>query len=246
MAEEQKLVGKTAIITGAAQGQGAAEARLFARHGANVVLTDVNPAGASVAAEIGDKAIFVSHDVTSEAAWQDVVAKALEQFGKLDILVNNAGIFKPATLEDTTVEQFEAHYRVNQLGVFLGGKSVIAAMRANGGGAIVNISSGAGLRGYPGIFAYTASKWAVTGMTKSMAAELAADLIRVNSIHPGLVETPMIADHSPEALVAFKEATPLKRIARADEIADLVLYLASDSAGYITGATVPIDGGIGL
>lgn len=246
MSGEHKLVGKTAIITGAAQGQGACEARLFAKHGANVVLTDINPAGAELAKEIGDKAIFVSHDVANEAAWQDVVAKAVQRFGKLDILVNNAGVFKPGKLEDTTVEQFDLHYRVNQLGLFLGCKSVVAAMRASGGGVIVNTSSGAGLRGYPGIFAYTASKWAVTGMTKSAAAELAADLIRVNSIHPGLVATPMLDDHSPEALEGFAAATPLKRIAQADEIAELALYLCSDSAAYITGATVAIDGGIGL
>lgn len=246
MSGEQKLVGKTAIITGAAQGQGACEARLFARHGANLVLTDINPRGVELAEELGDQAVFLQHDVANEATWQAVVAKAVQHFGKLDILVNNAGIFKPGALEDTTVEQFEAHYRVNQLGLFLGCKNVIAAMRANGGGAIVNTSSGAGLRGFPGIFAYTASKWAVTGMTKSAAAELAADLIRVNSIHPGLVATPMLDDHSPEALDAFAAATPLKRVAQAEEIADLALFLASDSAAYITGATVAIDGGIGL
>jgi len=241
-----RLAGKVAIITGGAGGQGAVEARLFAAEGCRLLVTDVDPAGAGLADEIGDAAHFMVHDVADEAGWKAVVAQACALFGTVDILINNAGVFRPGTIEETSSESFDLHYRVNQLGLFLGVRSVLGAMRQRGGGSIVNVSSAAGLRGFPGIIAYSATKWASHGMTKAMAAELAPDKIRVNSIHPGLVATRMLDDHSPDALAAFTAAVPLKRVAEAQEIADLALYLASDAASYVTGAAIPIDGGIAL
>lgn len=241
-----RLKGKTAIITGGARGQGANEARRFVAEGAQVVITDLSEAGADLAAELGDSAIFVRHDVADEANWREVVAAARAKFGKVDVLVNNAGIFHPGSLLDTTVESFDLHYRVNQLGVFLGTKMVIEAMKDVGGGSIVNISSGAGMRGYPDMIAYSATKWAVRGMTQSMARELAPLRIRVNSIHPGLVDTPMLADHSPETLKEFEAAVPLGRIGTPDDVAEIVIFLASDLSSYLTGAAIVVDGGIGL
>ncbi len=242
----KRLDGKVAIITGAARGQGANEARRFVAEGAKVVVTDLNPAGADVAAELGDAAIFHRHDVASEVDWQAVVDATLARFGKLDILVNNAGVFKPATILDTTPEDFDLHYRVNTLGVFLGTRAVIAAMEANGGGSIVNISSIAGMRGWPGMIAYGGTKWASRGLTQCAARELAPSRIRVNSIHPGLVDTPMLDDHDPEALVAFTAAVPFGRMGTVDDVAEVVIYLASDLASYVTGAEIVIDGGLAL
>jgi 3alpha(or 20beta)-hydroxysteroid dehydrogenase len=241
-----RLAGKVAIITGGARGQGAFEAGKFVEEGARVLLTDVNDGGASVAERLGPNAAYHRHDVTSEPDWHSAVAKALSLFGKVDILVNNAGVFHPAALGETSVESFELHYRVNQLGVFLGMKSVIAAMKANGAGSIVNISSAAGMRGYPGMISYCGSKWAVRGMTQSAAAELAPHRIRVNSIHPGLVDTPMLADHKPEELEAFKAAVPLGEMATPEDVARLVVYLGSDESSNMTGSALVIDGGLGL
>ncbi len=241
-----RLEGKTAIITGAARGQGAFEAEQFVAEGARVLLTDLNEDGRGVAERLGSAAAFVKHDVASEDDWKAAVAMALGRFGKIDILVNNAGVFHPGPLEETSVESFDLHYRVNQLGVFLGMKSVIAAMKAAGGGSIVNISSAAGMRGYPNMISYCGSKWAVRGMTQSAASELAPHRIRVNSVHPGLVDTPMLADHTPEALEAFKAAVPLGRMATPEDVARLVVYLASDESSNMTGSALVIDGGLGL
>ncbi|MES2493666.1 MAG: glucose 1-dehydrogenase [Pseudomonadota bacterium] len=243
-----RLEGKVAIITGAARGQGAAEARAFVAEGAKVVITDVLPEVDDVARELGDAAIAFRHDVSDEAQWQAVAKAAIDTFGKIDVLVNNAGIFKPGTMMETTRDQFVSHTTVNQLGVFLGMKSVTEAMIANGGGSIVNIGSGAGQRGYPGIFAYLASKWAVTGMTKAAARELAGHKIRVNSVHPGLIATPMIA--GPEGGVDFMQETaktvPLGRIGTTDDVVAVVLHLASDASSYSTGGEFTMDGGTGL
>lgn len=241
-----KLDGKVAIITGAARGQGANEARRFASEGARVVLTDVNDAGKAVAAEFGENAIFLAHDVADENAWRTVVDAAVARFGKVDVLVNNAGVFRPNAIGDTTMDSYDLHYRVNQLGVFLGTKAVIEAMTAAGGGSIVNISSAAGMRGYPDMIAYSSTKWAIRGLTQCAARELAPRRIRVNSIHPGLVDTPMLADHSPEALVAFAAAVPLGRMAAPDDVAEIVIFLASDLSSYVTGAEIVVDGGLGL
>lgn len=241
-----RLQGKVAIVTGAARGQGAFEAEKFVAEGARVLLTDLNEDGQAVAERLGSDASFAKHDVTSEADWKAAVATAMHRFGKIDILVNNAGVFHPSALEETSVDSFDLHYRVNQLGVFLGMKSVIAAMKAAGGGSIINISSAAGMRGYPEMISYCGSKWAVRGMTQSAARELAPHRIRVNSIHPGLVDTPMLADHSPEALEAFKAAVPLGEMATPEDVARLVIYLASDESSNMTGSALVIDGGLGL
>ncbi len=242
-----RLEGKVAIITGAARGQGADEARAFVAEGAKVVLTDVLPEVHSVAAELGDAAVALDHDVTDEAQWGVVVKTALDRFGKLDVLVNNAGIFRPGTMLETTKEQFVAHTNVNQLGVFLGMKAAAPAMIANGSGSIVNIGSGAGQRGYPGIFAYLASKWAVTGMTKAVARELAPHKIRVNSVHPGLIATPMIAGPNDQAALAELAATvPLGRTGITADVVEVVIHLASDKSSYSTGSEFTMDGGTGL
>ena len=242
----KKLDGKVAIISGAARGQGADEARRFVAEGAKVVLTDIQPGGADVAKELGDAAMFIRHDVTVESEWNDVVQATVKRFGCVNVLVNNAGVFRPASILDTTAESYDQHYRINQLGVFFGTKAVIGAMQAAGGGSIVNISSAAGMRGYPDMIAYAGTKWAVRGMTKCAARELAHLRIRVNSVHPGLVNTPMLADHDPAALKAFEEAVPLGRMAQTSDVVEIVVYLASDLSSNMTGSEIVTDGGLGL
>jgi 3alpha(or 20beta)-hydroxysteroid dehydrogenase len=242
--DEFRLDGKVALITGAARGQGEAEARLFATAGARVVVADVLDAeGEAVAADIGDAARYVHLDVADEAGWAAAVATTLDAFGRLDVLVNNAGILRTSRIEDQTLDGFDAIVRVNLYGVFNGMRAVIAPMRAAGGGAIVNISSAAGLRGVPGHAAYGATKWAVRGITKTAALELAADGIRVNSVHPGAVDTPMVAFANLQRGPGGLPGNALGRCAVPEEIADLVLFLASDASSYITGAELAIDGG---
>jgi len=195
-----RLVGKVALITGAARGQGAAEARLFAEHGARVAVTDVADT-ADVTAELGDQAVGLSLDVTEEAQWASAVAATVEKFGGLDILVNNAGIgFPPRPLGDENMEQHHKVWAVNADGVYLGIRAVAAVMSAQGAGSIVNISSIDGLAGVAGMMSYTASKFAVTGMTQTAALELGRHGVRVNSIHPGVIATPMLDAAPPETL----------------------------------------------
>ena len=239
------MCGKVTIITGAASGQGAAEARLFAEEGAKVVVTDIDEDGATLASEMGRNGHFVRHDVGDEAGWAKVIEQTLEHFGRLDVLVNNAGIYKPASLLDTDAALWELHYRVNQLGVFLGMRAAAEVMAKGGGGAIVNVSSNAGMNNVPGMFAYGASKWAVRGMTKLAASELAPLGIRVNSIHPGIIDTPMLGENTPERLKLYESMIPMGRMGTPDEVARLVLFLASDASSYVTGAEITVDGGIG-
>jgi 3alpha(or 20beta)-hydroxysteroid dehydrogenase len=242
-----RLQNKTILITGASRGQGAAEARLFVREGARVIITDVlESQGQQLAQELGPRAaIFLRHDVASETDWQAVI-DAAAAWGGLHGLINNAGIYQPATLMDTDAALFERHMRINQLGPFLGMKAVVPLMEQSGGGAIVNISSVAGLRGSPGAIAYSATKWALRGMTKAAAIDLAPRNIRVNSIHPGPIDTPMLDVRTPEQNQRRLQAVPMKRMGTAEEIADLVLFLVSDESRYITGAEVAIDGGATL
>jgi len=245
------LEGKVALITGAARGMGAAEARLFAREGARVVLADVlDREGEAVAAEIGEAARYQPLDVTRESQWQSAVARVEEVFGKLDILVNNAGILRFGPIESTPLEEYETVIRINQIGPFLGMKTAIPALRRNGGGSIVNISSLAGMHGIAGLVSYAASKYAVRGMTKVAALELGQAGIRVNSVHPGGVETPMTrpfesqgspGQSEPESAAPYP--TPIPRIGRPEEVAELVLWLASDKSSYCTGAEFVVDGG---
>ena len=241
----QRLVGKVALITGASGGQGFAEAQIFAREGARVVLTDVAPPPESLLRELGARGCIVQHDVSEEVAWIKVLDTAMTTFGRLDVLVNNAGIYRPQSMLHTDTSLWELHYRVNQLGVFLGMRAVAPVMIKQGGGSIINVSSNAALRHEPGMFAYATTKWAVRGMSKLAASELAPHHIRVNSIHPGLIDTPMIGANSPAQLEIYAAMIPARRIGTPLEVAELALFLASDASCYIIGAEITVDGGIG-
>ena len=238
-----RLKDKVILISGGARGQGAAEARLCVAEGARVVIGDLlEDQGRALAAELGQSASFVRHDVTLETDWARAIAAATA-LGGLHGMVNNAGIYQPATLMETDVAMFERHMRVNQLGCFIGMKAVVPLMEKSGGGSIVNISSTAGLRGSPGALAYSATKWALRGMTKAAALDLAPKKIRANSIHPGPIDTEMLHVRTPEQNAARLEMVPMKRMGTVDEIANLVLFLLSDESSYCTGAEVAIDGG---
>ena len=245
-----RLQGKVALITGAARGQGAAEARLFAQEGAKVVLADVaDQDGTIVAAEIaeaGGDALYVHLDVTSEDEWDAAVRSAVASFGKLDILVNNAGIWRRGHVLETSSEQWDEIMGVNAKGVFLGTKAAIPEMRKAGGGSIINISSTAGLVGSRTSSAYSASKGAVRIFTKSTAVQYAAEGIRANSIHPGPIDTDMGDQVWPDAdsRKAAVARTALSRIGTAQDIAYGALYLASDESSFVTGSELVIDGGI--
>ena len=240
-----RLDGKVAIITGAARGQGAAEARAFAAEGAKVVLTDVMAdEGAATAAAIDGDVIFQTHDVSSEEEWDAAVATTLERFGRLDILVNNAAIQINSPLAEHSLDDYMKLVSVNQVGVFLGMRAAVKPMSSVGGGSIVNISSGAGIRATKYMIGYGSTKYAVTGMTASGALELARYNIRVNSIHPGIIDTEMIKTNTPEMTAAMVKLTPLRRLGAVEEIAQAALFLASDESSFMTGAHVPVDGGI--
>lgn len=247
MAVTTRLAGKVAIISGAAQGMGAAMARLFAAEGAHVVLGDVlESEGRTVAAEIGDAALFHRLDVRSEEDWSAIVAAAIGRFGKLDILVNNAGILHFSAAEELRKEDAERVLAINVIGTMMGVKHAVPALKANGKGVIVNISSVDGLRGCNGLTAYTASKWAVRGITKSYAYEFGSFGIRVVSVHPGGVNTGMgNPANEPTDVVNARSygRVPLQRIGEPDEIARVVLFCASDDASYLTGAEIAVDGG---
>ncbi len=241
-----RVDGKVALVSGGARGMGASHARLLAAEGASVVLGDLrDDTGLATAAEIGERARFEHLDVRSLDDWRRAVALAVETFGKLDVLVNNAGIIKVGSIEEQAVEDFTAVWEVNQLGVFLGMKAAIPAMRAAGGGSIVNISSTGGLRGSPSMSAYAGSKWAVRGMTKVAALEVGHDGIRVNSVHPGFIDTDMT--RQPEFAgvdqQAFSAALPVPRPGVPSDVSRMVLFLASDDSAYCTGAEFVVDGG---
>ena len=246
MATAGRLEGRVALISGGARGQGEAEARLFASEGAKVMLADVlDEAGRKVASEIGDAAAYVHLDVTKEDEWAAAVQATVQAFGKLDILVNNAGIVLASKIENTSLDDYRKVIEVNQVGVFLGMRAAIAPMREAGGGSIINISSNAGLEGVEGVISYVSSKWAVRGMTKTAAIELGQYGIRVNSVHPGGVDTPMLgsSDFDNVDKNAAWASQPIQRIGRPEEIARMVLFLASDESSYSTGAEFVADGG---
>ncbi len=237
-----RLAGKVAVITGAARGQGEAEARLFVAEGARVVATDVLTAEVeAVAADLGDAAVALTHDVTDAEAWNRVVATAVERFGGLDVLVNNAGIHWIRPLVDEDPAALERLLKVNLVGPYIGMQAAVPAMVARGGGSIVNISSFAGLSGAWGHSAYGATKWGLRGLTKTAALELGPSGIRVNSVHPGPIDTPMlpVPPDSPQFA-----AYPLGRAGTAEEVAEAVLYLASSASAYVTGAEIAVDGGL--
>jgi 3alpha(or 20beta)-hydroxysteroid dehydrogenase len=239
------LKGKVAIVTGAARGQGAAEARILAEHGAMVVLTDVlAEPGAATAKQIGSQARFVHHDVASPAGWEAVVAAAVEAFGSVDILVNNAAIAPQLRLEATEPDVFDRVYRVNQFGVYLGMRAVLQPMREAGGGAIVNTLSVGAVKGASSLFAYSATKWAVRGMTRSAALELARYNIRVNAVIPGFIDTPMNDDIPAKMREELARTTPMRRMGAPSEIAEAVLFLASPASSFVTGSELAVDGGM--
>ena len=234
------------LISGGARGLGEAQARGLVAEGGKVVIGDVLvEEGEQLAHELGTACTFQPLDVTREAQWADAVAVA-EKIGKLCGLVNNAGVYTPVSITDTDTAQFERHTRVNQLGTFLGMRAVVAAFERTGHGAIVNMSSTVALRSAPNAIAYTATKWAVRGMTKAAALELAGKNIRVNSVHPGPIDTDMLSVRSREENLRRVQQVPMKRLGTAEEIAGLVLFLLSDESRYMTGSEVAMDGGAAL
>lgn len=243
-----RLTHKVALITGAARGQGAYEAELFAREGAKVVVADImDEDGERVASNIksaGGDAIYCHLDVTEEDQWQQAISSTVAAFGKLNVLVNNAGILKWEGLEDTSLELWNQVVSVNQTGTFLGMKHAIPAMRQCGGGSIINLSSIAGLVGIGNAAAYQATKGAIRILTKSAAIEYARDHIRVNSVHPGVIDTKMMTDLvDDEGMGKLAKITPMGRLGTVEDIANGVLYLASDESAFMTGSELVIDGG---
>lgn len=230
------------LITGAGRGQGAAEARMAAARGALVIVADVlDDEGTEVAGEIGGT--YHRLDVTSAADWRGVVEAVLADHGRIDGLVNNAGIFRHEDLINSSEDEYLQVISVNQHGVYLGMKAVAPAMKAAGKGSIVNISSVAGMRGQSSI-AYVGSKWAVRGMTKSAALSLAGSNVRVNSVHPGAIETDMLFDLGDKTIDRLVGAVPMGRAASADEVASTVMFLLSNDSSYVTGAELVVDGGL--
>ena len=245
----RRLEGKVAIVTGAARGQGAEEALLFAAEGARVLVTDVlEDEGASIAAQVGDSASFCPLDVTSAESWAAAVEACIARFGPPTVLVNNAGILVHRRIEECDEAEFRRLLDVNLVGPFLGTKAVVGPMSGAGGGSIVNVSSVRGIVGAEGLGAYAASKFGLRGFTKCAAIELGRYGIRVNSVHPGAVYTPMVAPplppgaEPPDWSAAFT-GQPIPRIGRAEEIARLALFLASDESSFSTGAEFVADGG---
>jgi 3alpha(or 20beta)-hydroxysteroid dehydrogenase len=242
--ELKRFEGRLIVITGGAGGLGAEDARQLAAEGARVIVTDRSrQAGEELAASLGQGSIFFPHDVTSDEDWA-ALAKIVTAEGGLHGLVNNAGVFDPRLIADTDTALFRRHMEINQLGCFLGMKYA-ADMIAPQGASIVNISSLAGLRGPRGI-AYVGTKWAVRGMTKTAALELAPRKIRVNSVHPAFIDTPMLEAMSREAFAERMRSIPLGRAGTADDVAKLVLFLLSDDSSFITGAEIAIDGGLSI
>ncbi len=223
---------------------GRAQAMLFAREGARVVVADIAKQGDEVAAEIGEAATFFHHDVGSEESWARIVAFTAEKFGAPTILVNTAGIVYDTTfIGDTSVELFERMYRVNQLGVFLGIRAVTATMQETGG-SIVNVASAAALISAPGLSAYSSAKGAVRSLSRTAAKELGEFGVRVNTIFPGAIKTPILTPSQTKLAEEYVgPRTPLRRMGEAEEIATATLFLASDDASYITGAELVVDGG---
>jgi 3alpha(or 20beta)-hydroxysteroid dehydrogenase len=241
----QRLAGRTVLITGAARGQGEAEARLFVSEGASVVLGDVlDTPGKAVADALGPAALYVHHDVSDPANWRAFIDAALRRFGRIDALVNNAGIMIYKPMEEMTLEEYRAVIDINQVGCFLGMKAVLPAMRDAGGGAIVNVSSSAGLRGFAKGIGYVSSKFAMRGLTRTAAIELGPLGIRVNSLHPGGVDTALGWGYADVDVEKLYQGTPLGRIGQPIEMARMALFLISDESSYCTGAEFVADGGL--
>jgi 3alpha(or 20beta)-hydroxysteroid dehydrogenase len=242
-----RLEGKVALVTGGARGMGAATARLFAAEGAKVVITDVlDQEGEQLAQELGGAALFMHHDVSDEASWTAVIAKAEAAFGGIDVLVNNAGILLFKSIANTSKADFERVLSVNLVGTFLGVKIVGEYMAGRGRGSIINISSVDGMKGANSLAAYSSSKWGVRGLTRVAAMELGHRGVRVNSVHPGGSNTVMSNPSAAARPVIDKQYAhiPLQRIAEPEEVAKVSLFLASDDASYVCGAEIAVDGGM--
>jgi len=243
-----RLEGKTALITGGASGMGAAHVRLFIAEGAKVIITDINEElGTSFAAELGDQALFLRHDVSDPDSWASVVAEGTSAFGPITVLVNNAGIPGPVVeTADLSDRDYGNLIKVDQDGVFYGMRAILPGMVAAGGGSIVNISSAAGMAHLPGSpnIGYTGAKFAVRGMTKAVAVEYGKHKVRANSVHPGPIRTPLNATFDQSALDAVAASVPLGRFAEPEEVSSAVLFLASEESSFISGTELVVDGGI--
>ena len=240
----ERLKNKVAIITGGARGMGAAHVRLFASEGAKVVFTDLNEEeGRLLEEQIGGNVKFIKHDVTDATGWENVVEETEKIFGQVDILVNNAGISMNKSILEITEAEYRKIVDINQVSVFLGIKAVATSMKNAGKGSIINISSMNGIVG--GAIGYTDTKFAVRGMTKAAALQLSPFGIRVNSVHPGVIETPMLTEGgSYDIIEKLAKQIPLRRMAKSEEVSNMVLYLASDESSYSTGSEFIIDGGL--
>jgi 3alpha(or 20beta)-hydroxysteroid dehydrogenase len=244
-----KLDQRVALITGGARGQGAATARLFAAEGAKVVIADVlEGEGSALADEIGSAALFQRLDVTDESAWQKLVADIEARWGSVDILINNAGIVHPAGLLQLEKGDFQRVLEINLLGAWLGIKAAAPGMIARGRGAIVNVCSTSALWGMNGLGAYSSSKWALRGLTKTAAMELGHKGVRVNAVFPGGINTAMgnVTNESVEELAKYYQGQPIRRIGEPEEVARASLFLASDDASYLCGSELAVDGGMTL
>jgi 3alpha(or 20beta)-hydroxysteroid dehydrogenase len=245
-----RLAGKVAVVTGGAQGQGAGISRAFVEEGAKVVIADVaDEPGELLAKELEQTApgaaYFAHHDVSDEASWTSVVAEANERFVPVSVLANNAGILRFGEIAAGSLEDVELMWRINQMGVFLGMRAVIPTMEANGGGSIINASSVEGLAGMASCTGYAATKWAIRGMTKCAAMELGGRGIRVNSVHPGMIDTPMTRVHGGDVAMEFGASkVPMRRVGTPADIAPVYVFLASDESGYMNGAELAVDGGV--
>ncbi|MED5019370.1 glucose 1-dehydrogenase [Paenibacillus chibensis] len=242
-----RLTGKVAIITGAANGMGAAEAKLFASEGAKVVATDLKEEALNeVVSEIkaaGGDAIGIKHNVASEEEWKQIVEDTVKRYGKIDILVNNAGVSTTMTIANLEMEQWNKVLDINLNGCMLGMKYAIPEMQKNGSGSVINISSIGGIVGMAGSSAYTAAKGALRAITKGAAVEFAKDCVRVNTVHPGIIETPMTAPSFKDATPYYKTFTQLPYFGKPEDVAYGVVFLASDESRFMTGAELVIDGG---
>ncbi len=241
-----RLDNKVAIVTGGAMGQGEAIVRAYVAEGAKVVIADIaKEAGQALADELGESAHFVSHDVSDAAAWATLVEDTNSRFGPVNVLANNAGLLRFGRIEEMPLEEFMLLVNVNQVGCFLGMQAVARTMRRGGGGSIINASSVEGLAGMPSCTAYAATKWAIRGMTKCAAMEMGPKGIRVNSVHPGMIDTPMTRVHGGDAAMEFGASkVPLRRVGTPDDIAPVYVFLASDESSYINGAEIAVDGGV--
>jgi 3alpha(or 20beta)-hydroxysteroid dehydrogenase len=241
-----RLLGKVALVSGGARGQGAAIGAAMVAEGASVMLGDVlDDLGEAAADALGANGTYVHLDVTDEGQWAAALAKAEDEFGPVNVLVNNAGILRQGTVETVDIDEYRGVIEINQFGTFLGMRAAAPAMRAVGSGSIINTSSVAGVAGGAGVFAYSTSKWAIRGMTRAAALELGPDGIRVNSVHPGTIDTPMIhvGAYTDELRERHAAALPLRRLGTTDDIVGLMVFLASEDSAYCTGAEFIVDGG---